>query len=90
VSGASLPDGGDELPVLIGGSADEPERLALIGRPSGGIVRLREWTSADWASTPTLRESPTEALYQEIERAQREGRAVNQELAAIRRWLGIR
>lgn len=90
MTGPRLADAGGELPVLLGGAPAHAERLILISRPIGGVARLREWTSADWAAGPTERESPVEALYLEIERAQREGRDVNQELAAVRAWLGVK
>jgi hypothetical protein len=83
-----LRDAGSELPILVGGSASEPERLILVSRPgSDGVARLREWTSADWAASPTERESPAQSLYEELELAYRQRRALNQDLAVIRAWL---
>jgi hypothetical protein len=88
-SGRALPDAGNELPVLLGGSAAQPETLILISRPGDGMVHLREWTSSDWAASPTERDAPVEGLYVELERAVREGRAMNQNLYAVRLWLGV-
>ena len=81
---------GGSTTVLIGGSVSEPERLLLIARPERGVVRVREWTSADWAATPDERESPVEALYEEIEYAAKSGRTLNLDLATLRHFLGIR
>jgi hypothetical protein len=83
------PDG-DTITVLVGGSVAEPERLMLIMRPERGVVRLREWTSADWAATPDERESPVEALYEDVEYAVKSGRSLNLGLPTLRRFLGIR
>ena len=81
---------GGSSTVLIGGSASEPERLLLISRPVNGVVRVREWTSADWAAPPDERESPVEALYEEIEYAAKSGRAINLDLPTIRGFFGLR
>jgi hypothetical protein len=61
----------------------------LVSRPSDGVVHLREWTSSDWAATPTERDAPVEAFYFEIEQAVHEGRGMNQNLYAVRLWLGV-
>jgi hypothetical protein len=79
--------GRDELPVLIGSGFESPEALLLIARPTDGRVRVREWSGADWSSPPREREVTVDALYAEIERAQRAGRRVNQGLYAVRLWL---
>ena len=84
-----FPDAGIELPILLGGSVSEPERLLLLSRPSRGTVRLREWTSADWAASPTERDAGVEAFFVELEQAVREGRSLNQSLHAVRLWLGV-
>ena len=76
--------------VLIGGSASEPERLLLIARPENGVVRVREWTSADWSATPDERDSPVESLYEEIEYAAKSGRTITLDLATLRHFLGLR
>jgi len=52
-------------------------------------VHLREWTSSDWSATPTERDSAVEALYVELEQAVRQGRGMNQNLYAVRLWLGV-
>jgi hypothetical protein len=78
----------DTLDVLVGGGGGAPEKLLLIERPSAdGRVRLRSWTSDDWSAPPTPAECSASGLLDEIERAVREGRAVNHELTVVRRWL---
>ena len=81
---------GGSTTVLIGGSASEPERLLLISRPDNGIVRIREWTSADWSATPDERDSPVESLYEDVEYAAKTGRTLTLDLATLRHFLGIR
>jgi len=79
-------DPADTLALQIGGGGDEPERLLHIARPVNGLVRLREWTSADWG-TPLEREMSADALLNAIERAAQQRRRMNQELYRVRRWL---
>ncbi len=81
--------GTEELPILLGPSQLEPERLMLVARPSGGRVRTREWTGKAWGQPPVERVYDTAELYAELERASRTGRSVNQELYAVRRWLEL-
>lgn len=81
--------GPEELPILLGPSQLEPERLMLVGRPAGGRVRTREWTGKAWGEAPTQHEYDPAELYAELERASRTGRSVNQELYAVRRWLEL-
>jgi hypothetical protein len=78
----------DALEVLVGGAAGTPEKLLLIERPTAeGRVRLRSWTSDDWSAAPTPSECSASGLLSEIERAVREGRALNRELSVVRQWL---
>ena len=86
---ASVTPGPDELPILVGGSATEDERLLLVGRPRDGRVIVREWTSADWSKPPAAREHDAAALAAHLEQARRGGRSVNQDPTAIRRWLEL-
>lgn len=81
----------DTLDVLVGGAGGVPEKLLLIERPTAdGSVRLRSWTSDDWSAAPTPAVCSASGLLGEIERAVREGRAVNHELTVVRRWLALR
>ena len=89
MAGAPEIAAGDELPILVGGSSTEDERLILVGRPRDGKVLVREWSSADWSKPPATREHDVEALATHIERMRRGGRSVNQEPTAIKRWLGL-
>ena len=78
----------DTLGLLVGGGAGAPEQLLLIERPTNdGRVRLRSWTSDDWSAMPAPGECSAAGLLNEIERAVREGRALNHELTVVRRWL---
>jgi hypothetical protein len=81
-----------ELSVLVGGKGGvggAPEELLLIGRPdASGRVRVRSWTSNDWGGTPVERERSASEVLEELERAVRGGRSLNQELLLVRRWLG--
>lgn len=78
----------DTLDLLVGGGKGAPEKLLLIERPTAdGRVRLRSWTSDDWSAAPTPSECNARDLFGEIERAVREGRALNQELKVVRQWL---
>jgi len=78
----------ETLDLLVGGGGSAPEKLLLIERPSAdGRVRLRSWTSDDWSAPPAPGECSASGLLSEIERAVREGRALNQELTVVRRWL---
>ena len=78
----------DTLDLLVGGGKGAPEKLLLIERPTAdGRVRLRSWTSDDWSAAPTPSECSAKGLLTEIERAVREGRALNHELKTVRQWL---
>jgi hypothetical protein len=69
------------------GPASEPERLMLVGRPSEGRVRIREWSGADWGAAPAERELRCDELTEVVEQAVRAGRRVNQSPQTVRRWL---
>ena len=79
----------DELPLLVDGDPNTPERLILLSRPDGGRVSVREWTSSDWSRPPVARTLDVRELVEELERAIRSGRRVNQEIYAVRHWLGL-
>lgn len=84
------PDAGeqsDELTVHMGGGGGEPERLLHISRPLDGLVRVREWTSADWNVPAVEREMPADVLLRAFEEASRQRRRLSEELYAIRLWL---
>ena len=78
---------GDELPVFIMGPGSEPERLMLVGRPTAGRVRVREWSGADWTAPPAERDVACDEIAGAVERALRDGRQVNQSPHVVRRWL---
>jgi hypothetical protein len=80
-------DGSDELPVLIGAGAGEPERLLLVQRPANGRVRVREWRGDAWNTPAAERELSAAELLADVERAERAGRRLNQNVYAVRLWL---
>ena len=77
----------DELPVFIMGPGAEPERLMLVGKPSMGRVRVREWSGSDWSARPAERDVPCAEVVDAVEEAVRFGRRVNQSPQIVRRWL---
>lgn len=79
--------GRDELPIIIGAGAGEPEALLIVSRPDGGRIRVREWSGADWSAPPRDRETSAEALLAEVESAQRAGRRINHAVYGVRLWL---
>jgi hypothetical protein len=79
---------GGTLELLVGGGRGAPEKLMLIDRPrADGQVHVRRWTSADWSAPPAASECSASGLLSEIERAVRDGRALNHELTVVRQWL---
>ena len=77
-----------ELPVLIGGAANAPETLLLIGTPGDdGVVHVRVWSASDWSAPPRSRAERASALLQWIEEQSAAGRSINQSLYAVRLWL---
>ena len=75
------------LTVLVGAGAGEPERLYMIGRPAGGRVRVREWSTATWNQPGHEHEVDAAALWSTLERAHGARRRLSEELPRIRRWL---
>jgi hypothetical protein len=81
-------DRGDTLQLLVGGGRAQPEMLLLIERPmTDGRVRVRSWTSDDWAAPPSTSDRSASELLAEIERWSGTGRTLNHPLAIVRRWL---
>jgi hypothetical protein len=77
-----------ELPVLIGGAANAPETLLLIGTPGDdGVVHVRVWSASDWSAPPRSRAERATGLLQWIEEQSAAGRSMNQSLYAVRLWL---
>ena len=75
------------LSVQVEGTEREGMRLYVIGKPSAGRVRVREWRGEDWSAGPLEREMDAAALYAEFERAHRERRRMSEELYRLRLWL---
>lgn len=75
------------LTIQVGGGDGEPERLLIVGRPSGGRVAVREWVGAGFGDPPLEREMETRELLAQIERAISQRRKVSEELHRIRDWM---
>ena len=71
------------------GGCTRPEgtRPASGGYPAGGMVRVREWSEANWAGPPAERVLPAEEVYAAVERAHAERRRVTVSLPELRAWL---
>lgn len=82
----SFPDG-DFLTLRIGGGPAHPERLLLIGRPQGGLARVREWTSNSLNTEGEEYDADPQTLLGEIERAYDARRSVSEEMFRVRSWL---
>ena len=85
--GPTAPDESGMLTVLVGAGAGEPERLYMIGRPAGGRVRVREWSTATWNQPAQEREMAVSELWSALERAHGARRRLSEELPRIRHWL---
>jgi hypothetical protein len=80
--------GQDEfLSLRIGGSAERPERLLLIGRPHEGSVRVREWTSNTWNTEGDDYDIDTVSLLEGLERAYADRHPISEEMYRVRQWL---
>ena len=81
---------GEFLTLRIGGNRSHLERLLLIGLPSNGMVRVREWTSDTWSTDGTTYEIAAATLLADIERAYDARLTLSEELYRVRGWLGGR
>jgi hypothetical protein len=81
---------GDEefLTLRIGGSESQPERLLLVGRPVGGKVRVREWTTTTLNTAGANYEIDAAEMLADIQRASDARLPVSEEMYRVRRWLG--
>ena len=84
---ASAPPESDHLVVQVGEAAHEPGYMLMISRPSGGRVRVREWSPANWSEGPLEHELPVDEVYSRLARAERERRRVSVEMLRVRAWL---
>lgn len=81
------PVGSDFLTLRIGGTPAVAERLLLIWPPTGGRVRVREWTSNSWNTEGTESSQDAATLLAEVEQAAAARQSVSEELFRVRRWL---
>lgn len=75
------------LTVRLGGGSAGLERLLLVGRPTQGLVEVREWTSNSWNTEGSTYTKAASALLAEVEDAAGKRIPVSEELPAVRRWL---
>lgn len=79
--------GREFLTLRVGGSADIPERLLLVGRPYDGVVHVHEW------STRTMNQRGEDylidalELLEQLEGAHAANLAVSEEMYKVRVWL---
>jgi hypothetical protein len=78
----------EELVVQVDRGGRDDAYLLVIARPTSGSVRVREWSSENWAGPATERVVSVDEVYARIERAVRERRRVSVELPRLRAWLG--
>ncbi len=76
------------LSLRIGGDAGRPARLLLIGRPSDGVVRVREWNTNTLNTEGEDFDVDAMELLEDIERAYQARLEVSEEPYRVRTWLG--
>jgi hypothetical protein len=79
-----------ELGVLISASAGEPDRLLILGRPSNGRVRVREWSTHNWSSAPDESEISVADALAIFQAAYDARRRTSVSLKGIQAWLAGR
>ena len=77
----------DALSVHVEGKKGDPDRVYILGRPSNGVVEVREIVGG---CAPVERAEDADALLARFERLSRERRRLSAELYAIREWLAGR
>lgn len=89
MAGTDLPHtpGPDELGVLVAAGGGESERLVMLGKPAGGRVHVREWSSHNWSGPPEERDAPVADVLAQLQRAYDARRRMSAGLAQIRAWL---
>lgn len=86
-AGAGAADAREEMGVLITEGAGEPDRLIMVGRPSGGMVHLREWSTDNWNAAPAERDSRVADAVAIFRAAFDARRRMSVSLQEIRSWL---
>jgi hypothetical protein len=79
-----------ELGVLISADAGKPDRLLLLGRPSHGRVRVREWSTHNWSSAPDQSEISVADALAIFQGAYDARRRMSVSLKGIQAWLAGR
>jgi hypothetical protein len=79
---------GEFLSLRIGGDADHPARLLLIGRPRDGIVHVREWSTESLNTEGADLDIDAAELLADIERAYESRFEMSEEMYKLRVWLG--
>jgi hypothetical protein len=79
-----------ELGVLISGGGGKPDRLLILGRPSGGRVRVREWSTHNWSGAPDEGELSVADALAIFQGAYDARRRMSVSLKGIQAWLAGR
>jgi hypothetical protein len=79
-----------ELEVLISAGGGEPDRLLILGRPSGGRVHVREWSTHNWSSAPDEGELSVADALAVFQGAYDARRRMSVSLKGIQAWLAGR
>jgi len=86
-AGSSHTPGPDELGVLVGAGGGEPERLLMLGKPAGGRVHVREWSTHNWSGLPDEHDAAVADVMARFQRAYDARRRMSAGLGQIRAWL---
>ena len=76
------------LSLRIGGTAEVPERLLLVGRPYDGVVHVHEWTTRTMNSRGEDYLIDPAELLEQVEAAHAANLAISEEMYRVRMWLG--
>lgn len=79
--------GREFLTLRIGGQADIPERLLLVGRPHDGVVHVHEWSTRTMNQRGEDYLIDAQELLEQVEEAYAANLAVSEEMYRVRTWL---
>lgn len=75
------------LSLRIGGTAEIPERLLLMGRPYDGVVHVHEWSTRTMNTRGDDYLIDADELLAQIEEAYTANLAVSEDMYRVRMWL---
>ena len=76
-----------ELTVQVYHADGTAELLWVLAPAPQGMVRVKEWSPANWASPPLERLLSADTVYERLRRASRERQRVTPEIMELRAWL---